>query len=57
VVGIVSDTPFPAAQRPVVDINDIDLVVDLLVEHAEPIDQVIARATPADRRPARSLRG
>ena len=57
VVGIVSDTPFPAAQRPVVDINDIDAVVDLLVERAEPIDQVLTRAASPDRRPARSLLG
>jgi len=44
VVGIASDTPFPAANRPVVDIADIGAVVDLLIECAEPIDAVLARA-------------
>ena len=56
VVGIVSDTPFPKAERPVVDINDIDAVVDLLVERSEPIDKVLARSgVPQDRIYARSL--
>jgi molybdopterin-guanine dinucleotide biosynthesis adapter protein len=44
VVGIVSDTPFPQAQRPVVHIDDIDAIVDLMVERAEPIDKLLARA-------------
>ena len=50
-VGIVSDTPFPHAQRPLVDINDIDAVVDLLIERAEPLDHVLARVgIPAEPR-------
>jgi molybdopterin-guanine dinucleotide biosynthesis protein B len=44
VVGIVSDTPFPTAGRPVVDINDIGAVVDLLIARAEPIEKVLARS-------------
>jgi molybdopterin-guanine dinucleotide biosynthesis protein B len=47
VVGIVSDTPFPQAGRPVVDIDDIDAVVDLLIERAEPIEKVLARVGAA----------
>jgi molybdopterin-guanine dinucleotide biosynthesis protein B len=44
IVGIVSDTPFPASGRPVVSIDDVDAVVGLMLEHAEPIAQVLARA-------------
>jgi molybdopterin-guanine dinucleotide biosynthesis adapter protein len=47
VVGIVSDTPFPASGRPVVAIEDIDAVVGLMLERAEPIAQVLAREKPA----------
>jgi molybdopterin-guanine dinucleotide biosynthesis protein B len=43
VVGIVSDTPFPASGRPVVPIEDIDAVVGLMLERAEPMAQVLAR--------------
>jgi molybdopterin-guanine dinucleotide biosynthesis protein B len=43
VVGIVSDTPFPVSGRPVVSIEDIDAVVGLMLERAEPIAQVLAR--------------
>ena len=44
VLGIVSDTPFPEAGRPVVDINDVDAVVALVLAKAEPLDAVLARA-------------
>jgi molybdopterin-guanine dinucleotide biosynthesis adapter protein len=47
VVGIVSDMAFPASGRPVVAIDDIDAVVGLMLEHAEPIAQVLAREKPA----------
>ena len=43
VVGIVGDTPFPTSGRPVVPIEDIDAVVGLMLERAEPIAQVLAR--------------
>lgn len=43
VVGIVSDTPFAASGRPVVAIDDVDAIVDLMIERAEPIDHVLAR--------------
>jgi molybdopterin-guanine dinucleotide biosynthesis adapter protein len=41
IVGIISDTPFPASGRPVVSINDTDAVVDLMLDHAEPMAQVL----------------
>ena len=44
IVGIVSDTPFPAGARPVVSIDDAQAVVGLMLDHAEPIAQVLARA-------------
>jgi molybdopterin-guanine dinucleotide biosynthesis adapter protein len=43
VVGIVSDTPFPGAGRPVVDIDDVEAVVDLVLASAESLDAVLAR--------------
>jgi molybdopterin-guanine dinucleotide biosynthesis protein B len=52
VVGIVSDTPFPASGLPVVSIDDIDAVVHLMLERAEPIAQVLAR----DRTPSAQQR-
>lgn len=44
IIGIVSDTPFPAGARPVVSIDDAEAVVGLMLDHAEPIAQVLARA-------------
>ena len=43
VVGIVSDTPFPTAGRPVVDIDDVDAVVELVLTKAESLEAVLAR--------------
>src|SRR5262249_53674173 len=52
IAAIVSDTPFPASGRPVVSIDDIEAVVDLMLRHAEPLGQVLAReeAAPQQRR-------
>jgi molybdopterin-guanine dinucleotide biosynthesis adapter protein len=44
VAGIVSDTPFPDAGCPVVDIDDVEGVVELVLATAEPLDAVLARA-------------
>ena len=44
IVGIVSDTPFPSGARPVVSIDDAEAVVGLMLEHAEPIAEVLVRA-------------
>jgi len=43
VAGIVSDTPFPDAGRPVVDIDDVEGVVELILASAESLDAVLAR--------------
>ena len=37
VVAVASDTPLPAATVPVVDLNDIEAIADLLLKHAVPI--------------------
>jgi hypothetical protein len=52
IVGIISDTPFPASGRPLVSIDDPGAVGDLMLEYAEPIAQVLARApkSPQQRR-------
>jgi molybdopterin-guanine dinucleotide biosynthesis adapter protein len=43
IAGIVSDTPFPDAGRPVVPIDDIDGVVALMLAKAERLDALLAR--------------
>jgi len=43
VAGIVSDTPFPDAGLPVVDIDDIEAVVALVLAKAESLEAVLAR--------------
>jgi molybdopterin-guanine dinucleotide biosynthesis protein B len=41
VVAIASDCSFPGARVPVVDLNDIRAVADLVLERAEPLDAVL----------------
>jgi len=43
VAGIVSDTPFPDAGLPVVAIDDIEAVVELVLAKAESVETVLAR--------------
>lgn len=43
VAGIVSDTPFPHAGVPVVDIDDIEAVVELVLAKAESLDAALVR--------------
>jgi molybdopterin-guanine dinucleotide biosynthesis adapter protein len=43
VAGIVSDTPFPHAGRPVVDIDDVEGVVALVLAKAERLEAILAR--------------
>jgi molybdopterin-guanine dinucleotide biosynthesis protein B len=43
VTGIVSDTPFPQAGRPVVGIDDIEGAVELILATAEPLEAVLKR--------------
>jgi molybdopterin-guanine dinucleotide biosynthesis adapter protein len=42
VVAVASDRSFPEAGVPVVDLNDIRAVADLVLERAEPLEAVLA---------------
>ena len=44
IVAIASDIALPAASVPVVDLDDIDRIVDVLIRHAVPRDAVLAQA-------------
>lgn len=43
IAGVISDTPFPAAGRPVVHIGDIEGAVELMLAKAECLDSLLAR--------------
>ena len=43
IAGIISDTPFPDAGRPLVKIDDIEGIVELLLAKAEPLEAMLAR--------------
>lgn len=43
IVGIASDRPFPGAGRPVVDLDDVGGIADLVLAGAEPLDVVLTR--------------
>jgi molybdopterin-guanine dinucleotide biosynthesis protein B len=40
IVAVACDTKLPAAKVPVVDLNDIDAIADLVLKHAGPIGEV-----------------
>jgi molybdopterin-guanine dinucleotide biosynthesis protein B len=40
IVAIASDTPLPAATVPVVDLNDVDTIAELLLAQAIPVERV-----------------
>ena len=42
VVAIASDEPLPAARVPVIDLDDVERVVDVLIAHAVPIEALRA---------------
>ncbi len=44
IVAIASDAPLPAARVPVVDLDDIERIADILIRHAAPIDAMLAHA-------------
>jgi len=44
IVAIASDQALPAARVPVVDLDDIERIADILVRHAAPLDAVLAHA-------------
>src|SRR5262245_7852276 len=44
IVAIASDEPLPAARVPVVDLDDVERIADLLIRHAAPIEAILAHA-------------
>jgi molybdopterin-guanine dinucleotide biosynthesis protein B len=44
IVAVASDEPLPKAAVPVVNLDDVDAIVDLLVRHAVPIAHALAHA-------------
>ena len=44
IVAVASDEPLPAARVPVVDLDDIERIADLLIRHAAPIEAMRAHA-------------
>jgi molybdopterin-guanine dinucleotide biosynthesis protein B len=42
IVAIASDQPLPAARVPVVALDDVDGIVDILLRHAVPLDALLA---------------
>ena len=44
IVAIASERPLPAARVPVVDLDDVDAIVDILLRHAVPRDVLLAHA-------------
>ena len=44
IVAIASDRPLPQAKVPVIDLNDIEAVVDLLLKRAVPLDAAKLRS-------------
>jgi molybdopterin-guanine dinucleotide biosynthesis adapter protein len=43
IVAIASDTPLPGAKIPMVDLDDVERIADLLLHHAAPLDAVLAK--------------
>ena len=41
IVAVASDEPLPAAGIPVVDLDDIERIADILIRHAAPLDAVL----------------
>ena len=44
IVAVASDSAVPAARVPVIDLNDIELIADLLLKHAVPVEVAAERA-------------
>ena len=42
IVAIASDTPLPHAKVPVIDLNDIEAIADMLLKHATPLQAAAA---------------
>lgn len=46
IVGIASDVPFPVAGVPVVGLDDVAAIADLVLARAQPLDAVLTRLEP-----------
>jgi hypothetical protein len=44
IVAVASDQPLPTATVPVIDLNDIDDIANLLLKHAVPANMAMASA-------------
>lgn len=44
IVAVASDRPLPAARVPVVDLDDVDAITDIMLAHALPLEAVLADA-------------
>ena len=44
IVAVASDRPLPSARVPVVDLDDIDAIADIMLAHAQPLDAALADA-------------
>jgi molybdopterin-guanine dinucleotide biosynthesis protein B len=42
IVAVASDEPLPAARVPVVDLDDIERIADVLIHHATPLETLRA---------------
>ena len=42
IVAVASDRPLPSARVPVVSLDDIDAIADLMIKHAKPLDAALA---------------
>lgn len=47
IVAVAADGALPQARVPVIDLNDIDAVVDILLAHAVPLDRAFAAPAAA----------
>jgi molybdopterin-guanine dinucleotide biosynthesis protein B len=47
IVAVASDEPLPQAAIPVVDLDDIEGIADILIRHAAPLDAALVSAGPA----------
>jgi molybdopterin-guanine dinucleotide biosynthesis protein B len=47
IVAVASDEPLPQAGIPVVDLDDIERIADIVIRHAAPLDAALAQAGPA----------
>jgi molybdopterin-guanine dinucleotide biosynthesis protein B len=47
IVAVASDQPLPHAKVPVIELNDIDAIVEVLLKHAVPLDAAVGKLRSA----------